>query len=71
MNIEDLPVPYVATVTDIVRDQEVRFDRGSYMKLSVRLFYPRMLSRPLRKDGMVLIDGGILNPSSIESCATH
>ena len=29
MNIEDLPVPYVAMATDIVRDQEVRFDRGS------------------------------------------
>ena len=26
MNIEDLPVPYVAMATDIVRDQEVRFD---------------------------------------------
>lgn len=38
MNIEDLPVPYVAMATDIVRDQEVRFDRGAYMKLSVHLF---------------------------------
>ncbi len=38
MNIEDLPVPYVAMATDIVCDQEVRFDRGAYMKLSVRLF---------------------------------
>lgn len=27
MNIEDLPVPYVAMATDIVRDQEVRFDK--------------------------------------------
>ena len=37
MNIEDLPVPYVAMATDIVRDQEVRFDRGS---LHEAILYP-------------------------------
>ena len=62
MNIEDLPVPYVAMATDIVRDQEVRFDRGSlYEAIRASISIP-MLFRPLRKDGMVLIDGGILNP---------
>ena len=62
MNIEDLPVPYVAMATDIVRDQDVRFDRGSFHEAIRASISIPMLFRPLRKDGMVLIDGGILNP---------
>ena len=48
--------------TDIVCDQEVRFDSGNlYDAIRATISIP-MLFRPLRKDGMVLIDGGILNP---------
>ena len=62
MNIEDLPIPYVAMATDIVCDQEVRFDSGNlYDAIRATISIP-MLFRPLRTDGMVLIDGGILNP---------
>ena len=62
MNIEDLPIPYVAMATDIVCDQEVRFDSGNlYDAIRATISIP-MIFRPLRKDGMVLIDGGILNP---------
>jgi len=61
MNIEELPIPYVAMATDIVCDQEVRFDSGNlYDAIRATISIP-MLFRPLRKDGMVLIDGGILN----------
>lgn len=62
MNIEDLPFPYVAMATDIVRDREVRFDSGSLHEAIRASISIPMLFRPLRKDGMVLIDGGILNP---------
>lgn len=62
MNIEDLPIPYVAMATDIVCDQEVRFDRGSLHEAIRASISIPMVFRPLRKDGMVLIDGGILNP---------
>ncbi len=62
MNIEDLPVPYVAMATDITRDREVRFDSGSLHEAIRASISIPMLFRPLRKDGMVLIDGGILNP---------
>ena len=55
MNIEDLPIPYVAMATDIVCDQEVRFDSGN-------LYDAIRATISIRKDGMVLIDGGILNP---------
>lgn len=62
MNIEDLPIPYVAMATDIVTDQEVRFDSGNLFDAIRASISIPMLFRPLRKDGMVLIDGGILNP---------
>lgn len=62
INIEDLPFPYVAMATDLARDQEVRFDRGSLHDAIRATISIPMLFRPLRKDGMVLIDGGILNP---------
>lgn len=62
MNIEELPIPYVAMATDIVTDQEVRFDSGSLFDAIRASISIPMLFRPLRKDGMVLIDGGILNP---------
>lgn len=62
MNIEDLPIPYVAMGTDIVSEQEVRFDSGSlHDAIRASISIP-MLFRPMRKDGMILIDGGILNP---------
>ena len=45
-----------------IEDQEVRFDSGNlYDAIRATISIP-MLFRPLRKDGMVLIDGGILNP---------
>ena len=47
---------------NIVCDQEVRFDRGSLHEAIRASISIPMLFRPLRKDGMVLIDGGILNP---------
>lgn len=57
-----LPIPYVAMATNIVCDQEVRFDSGSLHEAIRASISIPMLFRPLRKDGMVLIDGGILNP---------
>lgn len=62
INIEDLPIPYVAMATDIVSNQEVRFDSGSlYDAIRATISIP-MLFRPFRTAGMVLVDGGILNP---------
>lgn len=65
MNIEDLPIPYVAMATDIVRDEEVRFDSGNLFDAIRASISIPMLFRPFRMDGMVLIDGGILNPLPI------
>ena len=62
MNIEDLPIPFVAMATDITQEKEVRFDSGSLHDAIRATISIPMLFRPLRKDNMVLIDGGILNP---------
>lgn len=49
MNIEDLPIPYVAMATNIVCDQEVRFDSGSLHEAIRASISIPMLFRPLRK----------------------
>lgn len=60
--IEDLPVPYCAVATDLKAGREVVFNKGSLFEairasISMPSFY-----KPVQRDGMVLIDGGILNP---------
>lgn len=62
MAIEDLPVPYCAVATDLKAGHEVVFNKGSLFEairasISMPSFY-----KPVQRDGMVLIDGGILNP---------
>ena len=61
MAIEDLPVPYCAVATDLKVGREVVFNKGSLFEairasISMPSFY-----KPVQRDGMVLIDGGILN----------
>ena len=62
MAIEDLPIPYCAVATDLKAGREVIFNKGSLFEairasISIPSFY-----KPVLRDGMVLIDGGILNP---------
>ena len=62
MAIEDLPVPYCAVATDLKAGREVVFNKGNLFEairasISMPSFY-----KPVQRDGMVLIDGGILNP---------
>lgn len=60
--IEDLPIPYCAVATDLRAGKEVVFSKGSLFEairasISLPSFY-----EPVQRDGMVLIDGGVLNP---------
>ena len=60
--IEDLPIPYCAVATDWVSGREVVIDKGSLFEairasISLPSFY-----EPVRRDGMILIDGGVVNP---------
>jgi NTE family protein len=61
-NIEDLIIPYVALATDIINEIEYVFDKGSIfdaMRASVAI---PSLFLPVQKNGIVLVDGGVLNP---------
>lgn len=62
VNIEDLPIQYQAVATDWENGHEVVFRSGSLYEairasISIPLFF-----NPIRRDGMILVDGGVLNP---------
>ena len=60
--IENLPIPYCAVATDWKAGREVVLDKGSLFEairasISLPSFY-----EPVQRDGMILIDGGVVNP---------
>jgi NTE family protein len=60
--IEELPIPYCAVATDLKAGREVVIDKGSLFEairasISLPSFY-----EPIQRDGMILIDGGVINP---------
>ena len=62
MDIEALPIPYCAVATDWKSGREVIFRKGSLFEairasISLPTFY-----EPVRRNGMILIDGGVINP---------
>lgn len=62
VNIEELPMPYTAVAADIKTGKEVWIERGDLIDaIRASISVPGMFT-PLSKNGMVLVDGGILNP---------
>ena len=62
MPIDDLPIPYCAVATDWAAGREVVLRAGSLFEairasISLPTFY-----KPVQRDGMILIDGGVVNP---------
>ena len=60
--IEELPIPYCAVATDLKAGREVVIDKGSLFEairasISLPSFY-----KPIQRDDMILIDGGVINP---------
>lgn len=71
MPIEDLPIPYCAVATDWKAGHEVVFREGSLFEairasISLPSFY-----EPVRRDGMILIDGGVTNPIPMNRVERH
>ena len=69
--IEDLPIPYCAVATDWISGKEVVFRKGSLFEairasISLPTFY-----EPVRRDGMILIDGGVTNPIPLNRVERH
>jgi NTE family protein len=69
--IEDLPIPYCAVATDWISGREVVINKGSLFEairasISLPSFY-----EPVRRDGMILIDGGVVNPIPMNRVQRH
>lgn len=60
-SFDDLPTPFRAVSTDLVKAQEVVLDSGSLPEaLRATMSLPAIFA-PVRKDGMMLVDGGLTN----------
>ncbi|MBR1682058.1 MAG: patatin-like phospholipase family protein [Bacteroidaceae bacterium] len=71
VNIEDLPVPYCAVATDWETGHEVIFRSGSlYDAIRASISMPAVFS-PVRRDGMILVDGGVINPLPLNRVERH
>jgi len=65
VKIEDLPISFTAVATDIKNKKEKVFDQGSlYEAIRASISIPTVL-KPCIQDGMVLIDGAVMNPIPI------
>ena len=62
MKIEDLPIPFCAVATDWKGGREVVFRSCSlFDAIRASISLPSFFD-PVRRDGMILIDGGVTNP---------
>lgn len=60
--IENLPIPYCAIATDWAAGKEIVFREGSlFQAIRASISLPSFFN-PVRRDNMILIDGGITNP---------
>lgn len=58
---DDLPTPFRCVATDLVKGREVVFDKGSLgQALRASMSLPAVFA-PVKKDGMILVDGGLMN----------
>lgn len=66
VRIEDLPIPYTAVATDIERRREVWLREGLLVPAMRASFSIPTVFTPVRIDGRLLVDGGVLNPLPME-----
>jgi NTE family protein len=65
INIEDLPIKYVAVAADIINNKEILFDKGDlYKAIRASISIPNVFT-PIENDGGLMVDGGVLNPIPI------
>ncbi len=62
VRIEHLPLPFAAVAADLLTGREVVFDHGGlYDAIRSSISIPSVF-QPVRLNGMVLVDGGTVNP---------
>lgn len=70
LNIEDARLPYTAVAVDLVSERELWFTSGPMIDAMRGSIAIPSVFTPLVKDGMVLADGGLLNPVPVAPLAT-
>lgn len=71
VNIEDLPIPYAAIATDWESGREIVFRTGSlYEAIRASISMPAVFN-PVRRENMILLDGGIINPLPLNRVQRH
>lgn len=69
--IENLPIPYCAVATDWASGREIVFREGSlFDAIRASISLPSFFN-PVRRDDMILIDGGITNPLPLNRIHRH
>jgi len=70
-NIEELPIPYCAVATDIVKGTELVFTEGNlYDAIRASISIPTVF-QPVKISGSYYVDGGVLNPVPINRVKRH
>ena len=65
-NIEDFKIHFAAVATDILNNEEIVFEKGSlFYALRASAAIPTVV-KPIREEGKLLVDGGVLNPIPIK-----
>jgi NTE family protein len=67
VRIESLPVKFVCNAVDLVSGKDVLFDRGKLCRaLRATMSLPALFA-PVRTEGMLLVDGGVLDNAPVEA----
>lgn len=67
--IEDLPIKYAATASDIVEKSHVFIDRGPMIDAIEASIAIPVIARPVAHQGRWLLDGGFWDSAPVEACA--
>ena len=59
--LEQLRVPFYTVAVDLVSGRQVIRERGGVVEAVLESINLPMISRPILRDGMALVDGGVLN----------
>lgn len=70
VNIENLKTPFAAVAVDLERGEEVVFTKGDVSTAISASSAVPILFRPIKHEGKLLVDGGLLNNMPADVCRT-
>lgn len=71
VNIEDLPIPFVAVASDIIKKEVVLYDKGNLKDaLRATIAIPTIL-HPIKKGDSIIVDGGVVDPIPVDRVKRH